>query len=34
MAGIDRNPWQLEGNRLIPELANHRRRIKNLNATG
>jgi beta-carotene ketolase (CrtO type) len=34
MAGIDRNPWQLEGNRPTPELANHRTPIKNLYATG
>jgi phytoene dehydrogenase-like protein len=34
MAGIDRNPWQLEGNRPTPELANHRTPIKNLYGTG
>jgi hypothetical protein len=34
MAGIDRNPWQIEGNRPTPELANHRTPIKNLYATG
>jgi beta-carotene ketolase (CrtO type) len=34
MAGIDRNYWQVEGNRPTPELANHRTPIKNLYATG
>jgi beta-carotene ketolase (CrtO type) len=34
MAGIDRNYWQVEGNRPTPELANHRTAIKNLYATG
>ncbi len=34
MAGIDRTPYQIEGNRPTPELANHRTPIKNLYATG
>jgi beta-carotene ketolase (CrtO type) len=34
MAGIDRTPYQVEGNRPTPELANHRTPIKNLYATG
>ena len=34
IAGVDRNYWQVEGNRPTPELANHRTPIKNLYATG
>ena len=32
--GMERNHWQIEGNRPTPELANHRTPVKNLYATG